>query len=107
MDGDTITFENVSQSDTQVVQCNATNKHGSIFANVYMTVRGETIMQLIVLTCRRSVELKCVRFQVVPSITDCWLSTMGQMFDSSFVWKCRLKKMIVMMMHDLARWCCG
>ena len=72
MDGDTITFENVSMSDTQVVQCNATNKHGSIFANVYMTVRGENITQLIVVvkTCKRSVELKCFRLQVLPSIAD-------------------------------------
>ena len=33
-----MTFYNVSISDAQVIQCNATNKHGYIFQNAYLNV---------------------------------------------------------------------
>ena len=36
-----LTFLNVSVSDTQVIQCNATNKHGNIIKNVYLNVIGK------------------------------------------------------------------
>ena len=36
-----ITYFNVTKEDTCAIQCNATNKHGYIFANVYLNVRGE------------------------------------------------------------------
>ena len=33
-----MTFMNLSREDVQVIQCNATNKHGYIFANAYLNV---------------------------------------------------------------------
>ena len=37
----TLRYTNVSASDNQVVQCNASNKHGYIFANAYLNVFAE------------------------------------------------------------------
>lgn len=34
-------YENVTITDTQVVQCNASNKYGYVFANAYLRVIGE------------------------------------------------------------------
>ena len=36
-----ITYIDVIKEDTCVIQCNATNKHGYIFANAYLNVQGE------------------------------------------------------------------
>ncbi|KAJ8301648.1 hypothetical protein KUTeg_020635 [Tegillarca granosa] len=36
-----ITFVNLDKSDTLVIQCNATNKHGYVFADVYLNVLEE------------------------------------------------------------------
>ncbi|ELT99433.1 hypothetical protein CAPTEDRAFT_120325, partial [Capitella teleta] len=36
-----ITYRNLTSSDAQVIQCNATNKHGYIFANAYLNVLAE------------------------------------------------------------------
>ena len=33
-----LTFLNMTKEDAQVIQCNATNKHGYIFANAYLNV---------------------------------------------------------------------
>ena len=33
-----LTFMNVTIEDTQVIQCNISNKHGYIFANAFITV---------------------------------------------------------------------
>ena len=34
-------YDNVTKSDAQVIQCNASNAHGYIFANAYLNVLGE------------------------------------------------------------------
>ena len=34
-------YKNVTKTDAQVVQCNASNVHGYIFANAYLNVLGE------------------------------------------------------------------
>ncbi|KAJ8301645.1 hypothetical protein KUTeg_020632 [Tegillarca granosa] len=36
-----ITFVNLDKSDTMVIQCNASNKHGYVFADVYLNVLEE------------------------------------------------------------------
>lgn len=36
-----IMYKNVTKTDAQVFQCNATNKHGYIFANAYLNVLGK------------------------------------------------------------------
>ena len=41
IDGNRILFTNLSKSDAQVLQCNASNKHGYIFKNVYLNVLAE------------------------------------------------------------------
>jgi len=33
-----LTFVNVTTADTQVIQCNVSNKHGYVFANAYLNV---------------------------------------------------------------------
>ncbi|PVD25027.1 hypothetical protein C0Q70_15524 [Pomacea canaliculata] len=38
---DRIVFENVSREDAMVIQCNATNKHGYIWGDVYLNVLSE------------------------------------------------------------------
>jgi hypothetical protein len=35
-----VRYENVTKTDAQVLQCNASNKHGYIFANAYLNVLG-------------------------------------------------------------------
>ena len=37
-----ITFQNVSKDHIQVVQCNATNKHGYIYTNAYLNVLSKS-----------------------------------------------------------------
>jgi len=37
----TLHFENVTESDAQVIQCNASNAHGYIFANAFLNVLGQ------------------------------------------------------------------
>lgn len=39
--GSTLRMFNVTKSDALVVQCNASNDHGYVFANAYLSVRGE------------------------------------------------------------------
>lgn len=34
-------YRNVSKADSQVIQCNATNKHGYIFTNAFLNVLGK------------------------------------------------------------------
>lgn len=38
--GNGIIFSNVSQTDIQVIQCNASNKHGYLLSNAYLNVLG-------------------------------------------------------------------
>ena len=38
---DFLAYTNVTKTDTEVIQCNASNTHGYIFANAYLRVRGE------------------------------------------------------------------
>ncbi|OAF71981.1 Neuronal cell adhesion molecule [Intoshia linei] len=38
---DVITFKNINKLDVGVIQCNATNKHGYVFANAYLNVLEE------------------------------------------------------------------
>jgi len=38
---DFLAYTNVTKTDTAVLQCNASNTHGYIFANAYLRVRGE------------------------------------------------------------------
>ena len=40
LEGNTLTFYNVTLDDRMVIQCNATNEHGYIFANAYLNVFG-------------------------------------------------------------------
>ena len=40
-ENDKITFRNVTKEDNQVVQCNSTNKFGSVFHNAYLSVLSE------------------------------------------------------------------
>ena len=39
--GNTLMFKNVGLGDSQVIQCNASNTHGSIWQDVYLYVKGE------------------------------------------------------------------
>lgn len=36
-----VRYENVTKTDAQVLQCNASNKHGYVFANAYLNVLGQ------------------------------------------------------------------
>ena len=36
-----VTYHNLTKTDAQVLQCNATNKHGYIFANAFLNVLGK------------------------------------------------------------------
>ncbi|PVD25037.1 hypothetical protein C0Q70_15534 [Pomacea canaliculata] len=62
---DRIVFENVNREDSMVIQCNATNKHGYIWGDVYLNVLSEapTILtppdQLKVVAEGTSVNLTC------------------------------------------------
>jgi len=38
-----VRYENVTKTDAQVLQCNASNKHGYIFSNSYLNVLGELL----------------------------------------------------------------
>ena len=40
VDANRLTLSNVKKSDTQVVQCNASNVHGYLLANAYLNVQG-------------------------------------------------------------------
>ena len=42
----TMTFHNLTKEDAQVIQCNATNKHGYMYANAYLNVLCEYISYL-------------------------------------------------------------
>jgi hypothetical protein len=43
-DGDAILrYLSVTKADTQVVQCNVSNRHGYLFANIVLTVIGQCI----------------------------------------------------------------
>ena len=44
-----LVITDLKMEDTSVVQCNATNKHGYVFANAYLKVEGK--LQLL---CSRS-----------------------------------------------------
>ena len=39
--GNAIVFTNLTQDDSQVLQCNASNIHGYLWADVYLQVIGE------------------------------------------------------------------
>ena len=41
-----LTITNLKMEDTSVIQCNATNKHGYIFANAYLKVGGKSQLHL-------------------------------------------------------------
>ena len=36
-------YKNLTKADSQVLQCNASNKHGYIFKNVYLNVLGKWV----------------------------------------------------------------
>ena len=38
-----VRYENVTKTDAQVLQCNASNKHGYVFANAYLNVLGQCV----------------------------------------------------------------
>ena len=40
VNGGTLTYRNLTKTDAQVVQCYATNRHGSIFLNAFLNVQG-------------------------------------------------------------------
>lgn len=40
-----VRYENVTKTDAQVLQCNASNKHGYVFANAYLNVLGQYLLQ--------------------------------------------------------------
>jgi len=38
-----VRYENVTKTDAQVLQCNASNKHGYVFSNAYLNVLGQYV----------------------------------------------------------------
>ena len=46
-------YKNVTKTDAQVVQCNASNVHGYIFANAYLNVLGEIPFRCKPIACSR------------------------------------------------------
>ena len=44
-----LTFLNISNEGSMVVQCKATNKHGRISANAYLRVLGKSLLLLLLL----------------------------------------------------------
>jgi len=40
-------YVNVTKTDAQVLQCNASNKHGYIFANAYLNVLGQYVSPIL------------------------------------------------------------
>jgi len=38
-----VRYVNVTKTDAQVLQCNASNKHGYIFSNAYLNVLGQFV----------------------------------------------------------------
>ena len=38
-----VRYENVTKTDAQVLQCNASNKHGYVFANAFLNVLGQFV----------------------------------------------------------------
>ena len=40
--GSILRLRNVTESDAGVIQCNASNEHGYVFANVHFTVHGQS-----------------------------------------------------------------
>ena len=40
--GQRVVFDRVLSDDSSVLQCNASNKHGYIFANAYLNVVGQS-----------------------------------------------------------------
>jgi len=40
--GDRLMMSNLKRADTQMFQCNASNIHGYLVANVYLNVQGNT-----------------------------------------------------------------
>lgn len=49
-------IDNVTESDTQVIQCNASNTHGYLFANVFISVLGSIPCHWIRLTKRATMQ---------------------------------------------------
>jgi len=43
--GSTLRLLKVTESDVGIFQCNASNDHGYIFANVHLTVEGQCIAE--------------------------------------------------------------
>jgi len=41
VDNNYVHYTNVTKTDAQVLQCNASNKHGYVFANAYLNVLGQ------------------------------------------------------------------
>jgi len=44
--GSTLRLLNVTESDAGVLQCNASNEHGFVFANVHLNVHGQSALTL-------------------------------------------------------------
>ena len=45
--GNSLIFRRVTQSDVLVVQCNASNTHGYIFANAFLNVLGQLLTRVL------------------------------------------------------------
>jgi len=46
-----VRYENVTKTDAQVLQCNASNKHGFVFANAYLNIVGRYIFSVFSFFC--------------------------------------------------------
>jgi len=44
-----VRYENVTKTDAQVLQCNASNKHGYVFANAYLNVLGQYVLPAVLI----------------------------------------------------------
>jgi len=42
VDANHLTISNIKRADIQMLQCNASNVHGYLFANAYLNVQGNT-----------------------------------------------------------------
>jgi len=47
VDNNYVRYENVTKTDAQVLQCNASNKHGFVFANAYLNIVGRYIFSVL------------------------------------------------------------